>query len=58
MNTFIQWVIQQELEGPTATSKTIKTKQDRNRLHRMETMLEELMRLKELVGRRTDYANV
>lgn len=53
MMTFIQWINEQRKpEGSplAATSaKTIKTIRDRDRLARMETMLHELVNLKQLI---------
>ncbi len=59
MTTFTQWIREREHEGfslAAATSKDTKTKRDRDRLTRMETMLRELIRMKEVVSGRTDYA--
>jgi hypothetical protein len=47
---FIQWTKQQEPETPVpANPKTIKTKQQRDRLTRMEAMLSELTLLKNVI---------
>ena len=63
MKTFMQWIKEEKKpEGsPLAAtnSKTIKTKRDRDRLTRMETMLHELITLHELIvdGRMTHADN-
>lgn len=62
MKTFNKWINEeQKPEGsPLAAmnSKTIKTKRDRDRLTRMETMLQELVNLKQLiVDGRTNHAD-
>jgi len=47
---FIQWTKQQEPKTPVpANPKTIKTKQQRDRLTRMEAMLSELTLLKNVI---------
>jgi hypothetical protein len=62
MKTFKQWLNEEEKsEGsPLAAmnSKIIKTLRDRDRLTRIETMLHELINLKQfIVDRRTNDAN-
>lgn len=56
-NTFLHWIEEhQEPEGPLAASpRNIRTKHQRDRLTRMEMMLEELMKLKQIIveGRKT-----
>ena len=52
---FIEWTKQQEPEGPTlaaANPKTIKTRRDRDRLIRIETMLQELIHRNQTSERR------
>ena len=47
---FIEWTKQQENDNTIAANpKTIKTKQERDRLTRMEAMLDELLLLKTLI---------
>jgi len=48
--TFIEWTKQQESRNQMPTNpKTIKIRQERNRLTRMEAMLDELLLLKEII---------
>jgi hypothetical protein len=47
---FIEWTKQQESKSQISVNqKTIKTKQERDRLTRMETMLHELLLLKQII---------
>ena len=47
---FIEWTREQESKNRIAANpKTIKTKQERNRLTRMEAMLDELLLLKQII---------
>jgi hypothetical protein len=47
---FIQWTKHQEVNNPIAVNpRTIKTKQERDRLTRMEAMLDELLLLKKVI---------
>jgi hypothetical protein len=47
---FIQWTKEQESKEPMPSNpKTIKTKQERDRLTRMEAMLDELLLLKKVI---------
>jgi 3-mercaptopyruvate sulfurtransferase SseA len=51
-DTFLQWIAEHpETDRPqdAASPRTIKTKQQRDRLIRMETMLEELITLKQII---------
>ena len=58
MKTFVQWSSSQPSEGPElATNSTItKKKRDRDRLTRMESLLHELVKTKQIIARRTDNA--
>lgn len=48
--TFIEWNRQEEHSNQTAVNpKTVKTRQERDRLHRMEAMLHELVLLKQIL---------
>jgi hypothetical protein len=57
VKTFKQWINEEKKPAgsPLAAinSKTIKSKRDRDRLTRMETMLHELINLKQLIVDRT-----
>jgi hypothetical protein len=47
---FTEWTKQQESKEPIPSNpKTIKTKQERDRLTRMEAMLDELLLLKQVI---------
>lgn len=47
---FIEWTKEQESkDGSAVTPKTIKTRQERKRLTRMEAMLDELLLLKNII---------
>lgn len=47
---FIEWTRQEEHSNQNAVSlKTMKTRRDRDRLTRMEAMLDELMMLKKII---------
>ena len=48
--TFIEWTRQEEYSNQNAENpKTVKARRDRDRLTRMEAMLDELMLLKRIV---------
>jgi hypothetical protein len=48
--TFIEWNRREEHSNQNAVNpKTMKTRRDRDRLTRMETMLEELVLLKQII---------
>jgi hypothetical protein len=52
---FIEWTKQHEPEGPTlaaADPRTIKTRRDRDRLIRIETMLQDLIHMNQISDRR------
>jgi hypothetical protein len=61
MRTFHEWLNNQQPEGSepgaTTSSRTTKAKRDRDRLTRMEAMLEELVRMKEFIAGRTRHVN-
>lgn len=60
MTTFHEWLNHQQPKGSelaTTSSRTTKTKRDRDRLARMETMLRELMHTKEIIAGRTRHGN-
>lgn len=47
---FIEWNAEQESKEPIPSNpKTIRTKQERDRLRRMEAMLDELLLLKQVI---------
>ena len=47
---FIEWTENQESQEPISSNpRTIKTKQERDRLTRMEAMLDELLLLKQVI---------
>jgi len=47
---FVEWTKEQESKNPISTNpKTIKTKRERDRLARMEAMLDELLLLKRII---------
>ena len=58
--TFLNWIAEHpETEGPqyAASPRTIKTRQQRDRLIRIEMMLEELLKLKQIIIQgRKNYA--
>ncbi len=59
-NTFLHWIEEHpETEGPLAANpRTIKTRQQRDRLIRIEMMLDELMKLKTIIVEgRKNYAD-
>jgi hypothetical protein len=54
MKTFVEWIKQQECEASPLAAinrKTIKAHKDRDRLTRMETMLQELVSLQQIEQR-------
>ena len=61
-NTFLHWIEENpEPEGPLAASpRAIKTKQQRDRLIRIEMMLDELVKLKNIIveGRKNYAENI
>jgi hypothetical protein len=47
---FIEWTKEQQSKNQTSSNpKTMKTRQDRDRLTRMEAMLDELLLLKQVI---------
>ncbi len=53
MKTFTEWSLSQTSEGPepATNSTTTKRKRERDRLTRMESLLRELIRTKQIVSR-------
>ena len=53
---FIEWTREEEHSNQTAVSpKTMKTRQERDRLNRMEVMLHELVLLKKILTKAKTY---
>jgi len=55
MKTFIQWNSMQPSEGPelATNSVTTRTSRNRDRLARMEALLHELVKVKQIISRST-----
>jgi hypothetical protein len=61
MRTFHEWLNHQQPNGSelaTTSSRTTKTKRDRDRLTRMEALLQELVTMKQIVERRTHHVSL
>lgn len=57
MKTFTEWSLSQSSEGrELATPSITKKKRERDRLTRMESLLHELVKTKQIVSRSTDNA--
>lgn len=53
MKTFVQWNSMQPSEGPelATDSRSTKTNRNRDRLARMESLLHELIKVKQIISR-------
>jgi hypothetical protein len=61
MKPFNEWLNHQQPKGSelaTTSSRTTKTKRDRDRLTRMEALLRELVHMKQIIERRVQHGNV
>jgi hypothetical protein len=57
MKTFTEWSLSQTSEGrELATNSRTKKERDRDRLTRMESLLHELVKTKQIISRSADHA--